>query len=313
MNISSGNLVSVIVPCYNQARFLSQALDSILRQTHRQFEIILINDGSTDETAEVAARYPEVRYFYQPNQGRSAARNLGARVSQGDYLVFLDADDALLPNALEDGLNCLRQHPEAGFVYGQYRLIAADGSPLPLSPPAVSDDEGYQAFLQQNSVGMLASAMFRRALYESVRGFDCNLHACEDYELYLRIARLYPVARHPHVVALYRQHEANTTLDSRLMLRTVLTVLSAQRLHVRGNDRHEEALRKGLTFAREVYGHRLMAEALRNLARVRTWPCALPAVILVLRYYPDGVLKGFFRRLKALFRGTWQSQPDTRP
>src|SRR5215212_9690625 len=92
-------LVSVVIPCYNQAHFLSEAIESVLAQTHPNFEIIVVDDGSTDNTSEVAARYPGVRHIRQDNQGLAAARNTGLRESKGTCLVFLDADDRLLPNA----------------------------------------------------------------------------------------------------------------------------------------------------------------------------------------------------------------------
>ena len=89
-------LVSVVIPCYNQAHFLGEAIESVLAQTYPHLEIVVVDDGSTDNTGEVAARYPGVRYVRQENQGLAAARNTGLRHSSGDYLVFLDADDRLL-------------------------------------------------------------------------------------------------------------------------------------------------------------------------------------------------------------------------
>ncbi len=94
-------MISVIIPCYNQAHFLYEAIESVLAQTHHDFEIIVVDDGSTDSTAEVAAGHPDVRYVRQPNRGVATARNTGLRESEGEYLVFLDADDHLLPAALE--------------------------------------------------------------------------------------------------------------------------------------------------------------------------------------------------------------------
>src|SRR5919107_192619 len=105
------DLVSVVIPCYNQAHFLSEAIESVLAQTYPYFEIIVVDDGSTDNTSEVAGRYSGVRCIRQDNQGLSGARNSGLRHSKGEYLVFLDADDRLLPQALEVGLECLRAYP----------------------------------------------------------------------------------------------------------------------------------------------------------------------------------------------------------
>src|SRR3712207_4601210 len=105
-------LVSIVIPCYNQAHFLGEAIESVLAQTYPHFEVVVVDDGSTDNTEAVAARYPGVRCIRQENQGLAAARNTGIRRSNGSYLVFLDADDRLLPNALEVGLKHLKEHPE---------------------------------------------------------------------------------------------------------------------------------------------------------------------------------------------------------
>ena len=100
-------LVSVVIPCYNQAHFLGEAIESVFKQTYKHFEIVVVDDGSTDNTSEVARRYSGIRCIEQVNQGLSAARNTGIRESKGEYLVFLDADDRLYPIALEaHGLFC---------------------------------------------------------------------------------------------------------------------------------------------------------------------------------------------------------------
>src|SRR5215204_5307150 len=119
-------LVSVIIPCYNQAHFLGEAIESVLAQSYPHFEIIVVDDGSTDNTFEVASHYSKVRLIRQENRGVSRARNAGLRESEGSYVVFLDADDRLLPGALDAGLECFEAHPESAFVDGDYRYIGAD-------------------------------------------------------------------------------------------------------------------------------------------------------------------------------------------
>ena len=123
-------LVSVLVPCFNQGRYLMDALRSILFQTYSHHEILVIDDGSTDDTREVAARFDKVKYFYQENRGLASARNAGIRESKGDLLVFLDADDLLSPSALQIGVGELMAHPECAFVSGDHRRVAADLTPL---------------------------------------------------------------------------------------------------------------------------------------------------------------------------------------
>src|ERR687898_3616338 len=109
--VEAAPLVSVVIPCYNQARFLGEAIESVLAQSYPHFEVIVVDDGSTDNTSEVAASYAGVRYIRQENQGLAGARNAGIRRSRGSYLVFLDADDRLLADALEAGLASLEEHP----------------------------------------------------------------------------------------------------------------------------------------------------------------------------------------------------------
>src|SRR3712207_6844017 len=104
-------LVSVVIPCYNQAHFLGEAIESDLGQTYPHFEVLVVDDGSTDNTQEVAAPYPGVRCIRQENQGLAAPRNTGIRHTKGTQLVFLDADDRLLPGALASGLYAPKEHP----------------------------------------------------------------------------------------------------------------------------------------------------------------------------------------------------------
>src|SRR5882672_136402 len=124
-------MISIVIPCYNQAHFLAEAIESVLAQIWPADEIIVVDDGSTDNPGQVAARYPQVRCIRQENQGLPGARNTGLRESHGDYLVFLDADDRLTPQALAVGMQHLNARPECVLVAGHYQNIAADGTPLP--------------------------------------------------------------------------------------------------------------------------------------------------------------------------------------
>src|SRR6476661_496843 len=114
---------SIVIPCFNQAKFLPFSIRSALMQILPAYEIIVINDGSSDYTEQMVSAYPSVRYAYQQNKGVAAARNLGASIAQGEYLLFLDADDQLLPKALEVGSTILASGTEFGLVYGRCRVI----------------------------------------------------------------------------------------------------------------------------------------------------------------------------------------------
>src|SRR5688500_685940 len=116
--MATSSLVSVIIPCYNHGHYLPKAIESVLEQSYTPVEIIVVDDGSTDDTAVIAQSYPQVTYMYQSNSGLSASRNTGIRHSQGDYLVFLDADDWLYPEALAINLQYLKQNEQLAFVSG---------------------------------------------------------------------------------------------------------------------------------------------------------------------------------------------------
>src|SRR6187549_2424028 len=121
-------LVSVIIPTYNHARFLSEAINSAKKQDYTKVEIIVIDDGSTDDTAELIQGIKGIKYIRQENGGLSAARNTGYIHSRGDFLVFLDADDLLYPTAITTNLEILRKDPELAFVSGCHNIIDVYGS-----------------------------------------------------------------------------------------------------------------------------------------------------------------------------------------
>jgi glycosyltransferase involved in cell wall biosynthesis len=305
-------LVSVIIPCYNQAHFLNEAIESVLAQSYQTFEIIVVDDGSTDGTADVATNYEPVHYIRQDNQGLAAARNTGLRHSTGEYLVFLDADDRLLPVALESGVTYLETYRECAFVSGHYRLMAADGTVLPtwleqrrgdahgfttgdytlmsaagsilqtVRQPHVASHH-YTILLQRNYIVMHATVMYRRTVFGLVGEFNPALRACEDYDLYLRIARQCPIACHDQVVADYRQHSTNMTRSSKLMTASVLTVLRSQWPYVQKNPTYETAYKIGEQLWRDYYAKQAITETQVHLRR-GALKQALPAIGLLAQY-----------------------------
>lgn len=289
--------VSVVIACYNQACYLQEAVESVLNQAHPACELILVDDGSTDETPQVAARYPAVRYLRQANQGLSAARNTGARASSGDYLVFLDADDRLLSVALEAGLRCFRAHPECALVFGRYAVIAADGTPLAEQAATGLPHDPYAALLAGNFIAMHAAVMYRRALFASGLAFDKSLAACEDYEMYLRVARSHAIAGHETVVAEYRQHPEAMSRDARLMLRSALAVLRSQRTYI-GKSQTRRAYASGLSFWRGYYGEHLAREAGAAL-RSGHYAKAAGRVLFMSRWCPGVLVRAAVARLRS--------------
>jgi len=287
---------SVVIICYNHGRFLSEAIESALGQTLPDVEVVVVDDGSTDDTPQVAARYP-VRYIRQENQGMSAARNAGLRSSRGRFVAFLDADDRLLPNALRAGAACLEANPDCAFASGLHRMIGVDGTPLPSRPHAPVRSDHYRALLEENYIGMHAAVLFRREALESIGGSNPSMRACDDYDVYLRIARTMPVACHEEVVAEYRWHGANTSYNWGLMLRSTLGPLRSQWRFVRGHADLEVAYRKGIRNWQRYYGTRLLNETGAALRNPKRWGAAALALATLLRHYPRGVWERAVKRL----------------
>src|SRR5205823_6424932 len=258
--------VSVIIPCYNQAHFLHEAIESVLAQTYSNREIIVVNDGSTDSTAEVAGRYSAVRHIYQENAGPSAARNTGLKQTSGEYLVFLDADDRLLPEALEVGVNCLREHPECAFASGFCRRVVADGSLLGKPEQLCIARDHYLEFLRRNYIWCPSSVIYRRSVLETVKGFNTSLGRAEDYDLFLRITKDHPIFCHSQFVADYRLHNSSRSADHASMLQDTLSALNAQWDFVKGNKRSAEAFKIGKGYWQDRYRSLQIADEILEIA-----------------------------------------------
>ncbi len=242
--------MSVIIPCYNHGNYLDTAIKSVLDQTYKSHEIIIVDDGSVDNTREVAEKYERVIYVQQANKGLSAARNTGIHHSNGKYLVFLDADDWLFIKGLEVNVEQLQRNPAIAFVSGSHQKVADNGIVLEEEKIAV-DSNHYERLLQGNYIGMHATVMYQRWIFENF-SFDETLKACEDYDLYLKISRKFPVIHHQENVAAYLIHNSNMSGDIPLMLTTVLAVLYRQKKLLR-NEIEKKSLKKGLNVWKQYY------------------------------------------------------------
>lgn len=250
-------LISVIIPTFNAIEFLLKAIESALQQTYSNFEVLVIDDGSTDNTRLVIQDNNRIKYYHQENKGLSSARNLGIEKSRGDYLVFLDADDSLEKDALQLNYAVIQNKPGIAFVSGNYYLLRAESNELELITTTVTDDH-YIRLLKSNYIGMHAAVMFQRWVFEHVR-YDETLKACEDYDLYLGIARKYPVLHHQQFIATYYFHSSGISHDYQLMIDSINIVIKKQRPFVRTAE-EKSAYLEGSTQWKHYYG--LMKESL---------------------------------------------------
>jgi glycosyltransferase involved in cell wall biosynthesis len=226
-------LVSVVVPCFNHGRFLAEALESLLAQTYEHIEIVVVDDGSTDDTPAVAARFAlRVRYVRQENRGLAAARNAGLAASGGELLNFLDADDYHEPDAIERMVAAATADPGADVFHGRHRCVDRDRNPLTSYPVAELSRDAFHQLLVKNRM-ICHSVLVRRRALVGAGGFDEQLRALEDWDCWLRLAaggcRFVAVAA---AVAVYRRYPGTMS---------------------RGYDRMKEAYGQVLRRARTVH------------------------------------------------------------
>jgi hypothetical protein len=262
-----GATVAVVVNTYNQAHFLEEALASCLGQTVAASEILVVDDGSSDDPQQVVGRFPGVRFVQQANAGLSASRNTGLRNVASEFVIFLDADDRLRPIAIEAGLECIEANPEAWMVYGAYRVIDASGepaSPIRHVPTAADARDGLMR--RGNTIAMHATVMYRRDRLAELGGFDETLRACEDYNLYLHLAAAGQIAGHDRFVAEYRRHSANMSNNRPMMLETVTRVLDRQAA-LTPTPGVRRAVAAGKRAMRRQYGPKMFEDAARTALR----------------------------------------------
>ena len=294
-------LVSVVVPCYNQAHFLPEAIESVLGQTHPRTEIVIVNDGSPDDTCQVVSRYPGVRYVRQENQGLAGARNTGFRQSKGEYVVFLDADDCLMPNAIEAHLSCFARYPEARFVVGDIDHMALDGSYTGSPRWPLLDSNQYEELLRVNHVANTIAVMFRRAVLEQLGGFKAACSPAEDYELLLRASRLFSSRHHRTVVAQYRRHPASLSRKGTLMLRAMNHVMRLQREEVKDNPVLLSAWRQGNAYWKDHFGAAAVKELIGYLRSGQLWHAATTCAALT-RFVGFRILALPWKRRRRLWK-----------
>jgi glycosyltransferase involved in cell wall biosynthesis len=279
--------VSVIIPTYNRAHFIAEAIQSVLDQTYQDFEMIVVDDGSTDITKDVVDSFKDLRikYIYQENRKLPTARNTGISASTGEYIALLDSDDALLENALEKGVRVLDRHPEVGLSYGQkYKTdekghIFALGKPKHRSPGVYRGTKEILNLLRYGNYIAPSMAMVRRSSIIDVGLFDTTLSSgSEDFELWVRIAKKYAVAYIAEPVGKYRVSIDSISVGRNLneQVRTHRRIYAglfkdSEVGHLLSSQRPKAYFHLYLRFASYAYGRRDMKTARRYLFRVKMY------------------------------------------
>lgn len=282
------DLVSIVIPCFNQGHFLAETIESAISQTYHHCEITVVNDGSTDDTSAIALRSPGVRLIEQPNSGVAAARNTGLRASRGTFAVFLDADDRLLPEAAASGVGLLQKDPQLAFVYGHVQLVDHLGNPLQSPEQKAVTENHYVRLLKENYIWTPGAIIYRAEAVRAIGGFDTRFFPAEDLELNYRILRRYPAACNDRAVLQYRLHHNNATKSPDLMLRSYLSVLKAEAMYLDGRDDMVTRLQRHRRLAQKGYGKQLAVRFKYRLLHGQIGK-AMNDLLTLMQLYPAGV------------------------
>lgn len=194
-------VLSVIMPCYNQAQYIEEAIESVINQTYRNWELIIIDDGSTDNSFEIAEKYASgdqrIKCLSQPNGGPSKARNNGVKKSVGKYLMFFDSDDKLAPQYFDKGIDYMSSHPNCAVFYSRLKRFGKKNDELTIRFTS------YQDHLCSSS--LFPTCIMHRTDFERIGGFDEDMKGYEDWEMFIRL--LYHndnVYQYPEIMFFYR-------------------------------------------------------------------------------------------------------------
>jgi glycosyltransferase involved in cell wall biosynthesis len=293
--------VSVIMPAYNAAVYLPYAIDSVIAQTCADWEIVIVDDGSTDHTRAVVDSYrpkleDKLRYIHQPNRGLPAARNTGISVARGEFIALLDADDVWLPHRLERGVRVMDADPGIGLAHARVVRINAQGSitgQLKVQPKHMTGRIATYIYTRRAHI-VCPTVLFRKSCLETAGWFDETMQATEDRDLWFRIALRYKVAYIDEVLAYYRLSPTSMTANLDRLLKGQLYFVAkhhksgaatrTQRLQALGNIYRElgDSLFRGGALTKAIHSY---------LRAVGYNPLSVPNVYMLFRAIMDPVVR----------------------
>jgi glycosyltransferase involved in cell wall biosynthesis len=295
--------VSIVIPCYNQARYLDSAIRSALSQQGGDVEVIVVDDGSTDETPAVAAAHADrIVYLHQRNRGLSAARNSGIRRARGEFVALLDSDDLLLPDWGNGMATALRARPDADVLYGYWLEIEADGALIGevTRPPLKADT--YHALFDPLQVGPPCRYVVRRTALIEVGLFDESLASCEDWDTWFRLSAAGSVFLDvPHAVAAYRRHPQAMSGNYQRMWASGRAVLDRAALRHGACDLCSELLPKAIRAWRQYCYLAILSRQLRHVMQTEGYRSASRLAISSMRADPK-VTPCFVRSVLSIMR-----------
>jgi glycosyltransferase involved in cell wall biosynthesis len=308
--MTTSPLVSVVIPCFNQAKYLCGALQSVHAQDWPAIESIVVDDGSTDDTSAVAHAHGATIVLRQDNRGLSAARNAGLAVAHGEYVLFLDADDELLPDAVSSGVEVLARNLGVAAVGRRCLQMDAGGHPLPVTYTSHSADL-YGQLLSNNVVWTPGAALFRRETMQALGGFPLEHAPAADYAVLLALARRGQLIIDPRHVVRYRKHDSNMSHDPMLMLIATLGTLRRERRFM--PREYKPLLASARRHWRRFYGDQLTIVMRREWRTSRRGGALVRAAWFLCRHCPREAARHFVRKLYRLVRKLPSTDLDPPP
>jgi len=292
--------VSIIIPVFNSEKYIGEALDSVFSQTFRDYEIIVIDDGSKDGTAEILEKHKKrIKYFYQENRGLAAARNEGIRLSVSPYLAFLDADDLFLPDKVRIQNDFLDIHPGHAMVFSDFEYFGEAHSRKPV-PDCFKTGEGdlFLDLLQGNCIPV-PTTLIRRECFREVGMFDESFLALEDYDLVLRVSKHKKIGFIDKILARIRLHSENMSRDATLMCQyEIQAVRKALKANPEIEENYPRLIRKRYNSIYFEAGYKLLISERSEIARknlilaIKSYPFRLkPYVYLLASFFSQDQIK----------------------
>lgn len=221
-------MISIITPTYNRRDYLTETIESVLNQTYTNFEHLIVDDGSKDDTAAIVKAYQEydkrVHYFYQCNQGQSIARNFALNKAKGDFVCFLDSDDFWIPEKIEKQLEAFRKYPEVDVVYGDCLTIDSQSNIISKKNMKRHSGKITALLLRDNFVSM-STTMVRKRCFDEMGGMSTRWRVADDYELWLRLSTKYFFYYLPEYLTYYRISEQQISSDTLQRLRVNKSII----------------------------------------------------------------------------------------
>ncbi|MCE5324002.1 glycosyltransferase family 2 protein [bacterium] len=290
-------VVSVVMPVYNTQKYLEEALDSILAQSFDDFELIAVDDGSTDGSTAILDRYSQkdsrMHVLHQDNSGISAARNNGMRHARGNYIAVMDSDDICLPDRLSRQVALMEKHPEVGLCGTRCSFFGSDGEYAGVVPPV--DPDCVKSLLLLVPTLSNTSVMMRRDLMISNNLFyDESLVAAEDYDMSRRFSQYCKITNLPDILMRIRVHNTSTTQQIKDQNDRCLSAVHKRVLSELGIQASKEELEMHLSVSTGTY---CMARSREYIACVENWFCKLTQANAITHVYePSALAKVLFER-----------------